>query len=70
MSSLHAVRFHGDLANADGRQRTERRSQLHTAGQAGRELDVDACRSLADAALELASAPDVRALVAGWKPGV
>jgi multiphosphoryl transfer protein len=38
--------------------------------QAVRELDVDACRSLADAALGLASAPDVRSLVAGWKPRV
>jgi phosphocarrier protein FPr len=33
--------------------------------QAVRELDLDACRPLADAALKLASAPDVRALVAG-----
>jgi multiphosphoryl transfer protein len=38
--------------------------------QAVRELDVDACRSLADAALRLASAADVRALVAGWNPRV
>jgi len=31
---------------------------------------VDACRSLADAALKLASAADVRALVARWNPRV
>jgi phosphocarrier protein FPr len=38
--------------------------------QAVRELDIDACRSLAHDALGLASAADVRILTAGWSSRV